>query len=69
MGQNINAKHVEKRPSEIPLHRWNDNTKMNLRETGGDSVDFIHLTLQRDKGRTVVDTVMRLRVSQNTVDF
>jgi len=62
MGQSRNAKPVERRPSGIPQHRWKDNTKMNLREIGGDSVDYIHLTLQRDKGKTVVDTVTNLRV-------
>lgn len=62
MGQSRNAKTVERRPSGIPQHRWKDNTKMKLRETGGDSVDCFHLTLEKDKGKTVVDTAMNLRV-------
>ena len=56
MGQSRNAKPVERRSSGIPQHRRKDNTKRNLREIGGDSVDCIHLTLYRDKGKTVVDT-------------
>lgn len=35
---------------------------MNLRENVGDRVDCIHLNLQRDKAKTVVDTTMNLRV-------
>jgi hypothetical protein len=42
---------------------------MNLREIGGDSVDCIHLTLQRDTGKTVVDTVINLRVPLDMVNF
>lgn len=42
---------------------------MKLRETGGDSVDCFHLTLEKDKGKTVVDTAMNLRVPQDMVNF
>jgi len=69
MGQSINVKPVERRPSGIAQHRWKDNKKMNRRENGGDRVDCIHLTLQRDKAKTVVDTTMNLRVPQNMVNF
>jgi len=41
MGQSRNVKPVERRPSGIAQHRWKDNTKMNLRENGGDRVDCI----------------------------
>jgi hypothetical protein len=33
----------EKRPFERPRHRWEDNIRMNLRKTGWECVDWIHL--------------------------
>jgi hypothetical protein len=35
---------------------------MNLREIGWEGVDWIHLAQDRDQWRTVVNTVMKLRV-------
>jgi hypothetical protein len=35
---------------------------MNLREIGFKSVDWIHLTQDRDKWRALVNTVMNLQV-------
>jgi hypothetical protein len=45
-----------------PRHGWVDNIKMNLRVIGWGSVDWIHLAQDRDKSRSLVDTVMNLRV-------
>jgi hypothetical protein len=33
---------------EISRHRWEDNIRMDLRETGWEVVDWIHLTQDRD---------------------
>jgi hypothetical protein len=33
-----------RRPLEIPRHKWEDNIKMDLMETGLEGVDLIHFT-------------------------
>jgi hypothetical protein len=45
-----------------PRLRWESNIKMSLRETGLCGMDWIHLGQDRDQWRTVVNTVMNLRV-------
>jgi hypothetical protein len=39
-----------KRPSGRPTYRWVDNTKMDLQEVGWGSVDWVHLSQDRDSG-------------------
>jgi hypothetical protein len=43
-------------------HRYGDNIKLDLRETGCDNVDRIRVV--KDRKRFLVDTVMNLRVPQ-----
>jgi hypothetical protein len=43
--------------------RWKDNIKIDLREVGFGDVDWIHLALDRDTWRALVNTVMNLRVA------
>jgi hypothetical protein len=51
-----------RRPLERPRRRWEDNIKMDAREIGFEDVDWIHLAQDRDRWRTLVNTVMNLRV-------
>jgi hypothetical protein len=51
-----------KRPLGRPRHRWEDGIRMNLRETGWGSVEWIQLAQDRDWWRALVNTVMNLRV-------
>jgi hypothetical protein len=51
-----------KGPLGRPRRRWVDNIRMDLREIGGDDVDWIHLAQDRDRWRALVNTVMNLRV-------
>jgi hypothetical protein len=51
-----------KRPLGRPRRRWGDNIKMNLREIEWDGTDWIELAQDRDQRRTLVNTVMNLRV-------
>jgi hypothetical protein len=44
-----------KRPLERPRHRWQDNIKMDLQ-------DWMELAQDRDRWRTLVNAVMKLRV-------
>jgi hypothetical protein len=51
-----------KRSLGRPRRRWEDGIRMDLREIGGASVDWIQLAQDRDRWRTPVNTVMNLRV-------
>jgi hypothetical protein len=51
-----------KRPLGRPRLRWVNNIKINFRETGWDGVDWIDLAQERDQWRSLVNTVMNLRV-------
>jgi hypothetical protein len=52
-----------KRPVGRLRRRWKDNIRMNLREIGWEGVDWIHLAQDRDQWRSLVNTVLNLRVS------
>jgi hypothetical protein len=45
--------------------RREDNIKTDLRETGWDRMDWVHLAQVRDQWRAFVNMVMNLRVLQN----
>jgi hypothetical protein len=65
MGEKRNAYRilVGKPEGRRPLRRrWVDNIKMDLREIGWDAMDWIDLAQDRDQWRTLVNTVMNLRV-------
>jgi hypothetical protein len=51
-----------KRPLGRPRRRWEDEIRMDLRETGLRGVEWIRLSQDRDRWRSVVSAVMNLRV-------
>jgi hypothetical protein len=51
-----------KRPLGRPRSRWEDGIRMDLREIGLGSVDWIQMAQDRDRWRALVNTVMNLRV-------
>jgi hypothetical protein len=51
-----------KKPLGRPRCRWEDNIKMDLRETGIDGANWIHLAQDRVQWRAFVNTVMNLRI-------
>jgi hypothetical protein len=51
-----------KRPPGRPRRRWDYGIRMDLREIGWGSVDWIQLAQYRDRWRALVNTVMNLRV-------
>jgi hypothetical protein len=69
MGKKRNAygilvgKPQEKRPVGRSRRRWMDNIKIDIREIGWNVVDWIDLAHNRDQWRTLVNTVLKLRVS------
>jgi hypothetical protein len=56
------GKPERKRPLGRPKRRWEDNIKMDLREIGWNSMDWIDLAQDRDRRRALVNTVMNLRI-------
>jgi hypothetical protein len=50
-----------KRPAGRLKHRWEDNIKMDLRETGIDGTNWIQLAQDRVQWRACVNMVMNLR--------
>jgi hypothetical protein len=51
-----------KRPQGRQRHRWVDNIRMDLVEVGWSYVDWIGLAQDRDRWRTLVNSVLNLRV-------
>jgi hypothetical protein len=51
-----------KRPLGRPSRRWVNNIKMDLREIGWGGMDWIDPAQDRDQWRSLVNTVMNLRV-------
>jgi hypothetical protein len=45
-----------------PRRRWVDNIKIDLTEIRWDAMDWINLAEGRDQWKTLVNTVMKLRV-------
>ena len=56
------GKPESKRPLGRPIRRSEDNIKMDLREVGCDSTDWIALAEDRNRWRAYVRAVINLRV-------
>jgi hypothetical protein len=68
MGEKMNAYRIlvgnpeGKRPLGRPKRRWVDNIKIDLREIGWVSRDWIDLAQDRDQWRALVNAVLNLPV-------
>ena len=51
-----------KRPLRRPKRRWVDNIRTDLQEVGCEYMEWIGLAQDRDRWRTLVGAVMKLRV-------
>ena len=56
------GKQEGRRPLGRPRRRWVDNIRMDLQEVGCGYVDWIGLSQDRDRWRTLVSAVMNFRV-------
>jgi len=52
-----------KRPLRRPRRSWEDNIKMDLRKIRIDGANLIRLAEDRAQFRTIVNTVLKLRIS------
>jgi hypothetical protein len=66
MRENTNANRVlVARPEEKAItktYKWEDNTTMNLRETGWDGMNCIKLDHDKDQWWALVNTIMNLQI-------
>jgi hypothetical protein len=53
---------AQRRPPGTSRRNWKDNNKMDLREVGWGSMDWIDLAQDRDQLRAVLNMVINLRV-------
>jgi hypothetical protein len=60
--QDFDGKARRKEPLERPRHRWEDGIRMDLREIGWGSIDWIQLSQCRDRWQALVYAVMNLQV-------
>ena len=60
--QGLMEKREGKRPLGRPRRRWEDNIRMDLQEVGCGGMDWIELTLDRDRWRALLKVVMNLPV-------
>jgi hypothetical protein len=51
-----------KRPLRRPIHKWENNIRMDLRETGWEGVDWMQLAQDRDQWWALMRTAMNLHV-------
>jgi hypothetical protein len=58
-----------KRPLGRPRLRWEDNIKMNLKQSGYGGMDWIELAQDRDRWRAPVISVMNFHVPFNAGKF
>jgi hypothetical protein len=48
--------------TQRPRRRWEDNIRMDLRETVWEGIDWIHVIRDRDQWRALMNMVMTFRV-------
>ena len=58
----LTGKPTGKRPLGRPRRRWEDNIRMDLKEIGINSRDWVDSTQDRDYWRTLVNAELNLRV-------
>jgi hypothetical protein len=63
------GKSVGGEPLGRPRRRWEDNTKMDLREMGSEDTDWIELATDRDSWRDLVNAAMNFRAPYNAGNF
>ena len=63
------GKPEERRPLGRPRCRWVDNIRMDLQEVRCGYMDWIGLTQDRDRWRTLVSAVMNIRVPWNAGNY
>jgi hypothetical protein len=63
------GKPERKRPLGRPRRRWENNNKMNLRETGWDGTDWIDMAQDWDQWRALLYTVKSIGFHKILVNY
>ena len=58
----LTGKPIGKRPLGRPRHRWEDNIRMDLKEIGIDTKNWVDSAQDRDYRRVLVNAALNLRV-------
>jgi hypothetical protein len=58
----LTGKPIGKRPLGRPMHRWEDNIRMNLEEIGINAGNLVDSTQNRNYWRALVNAALNLRV-------
>jgi hypothetical protein len=65
MHTKFGSKTEGKRPQERARRRWDYDIKMDIKETGLESVDWINLVYDRNQWRALANIVMNLQLTFN----
>jgi hypothetical protein len=60
--QYLVGKPERRRPLRRPRCKWENNIRVDIRETGWEVVDWVHLAQDKDQCRALANTVMNLPV-------
>jgi hypothetical protein len=63
------GKYEGKRTRERPKHRWDNNIRMDLRETMWEGVDWMHLDQGRDYKQALENMAINLQVPYKVLNF
>jgi hypothetical protein len=63
------AKREGKRPLGRPRREWEDNIRMEIRKIGWEVVIWLHLSLGKDQWRALVNTVTKVWVHGEFLDY
>jgi hypothetical protein len=67
--QGFGGKPEGKRQLGSPMHRWEDNIKMDLQEMGWGGIDWIDVAQDSDRCRALVNAVINFWVPLNARNF
>ena len=56
---------IGKRPSERPRSTWKDNIRMDLKDIGINTRDWVHLAQDRDYWIALINAALNLRVHKS----
>ena len=59
----LSGKSTDKRPLGRPRHRWEENVRMDLKEIGNNTRNWVDSAQDKDYWRALVNVALNLRIS------